>query len=115
MPPEDLLASRMTLAPSLRLVRSDWPVHAIWAFNMEDGPKPTHDAQSVLVTRPEFDPIPVPINAADAAFVAALLAGDSFEAAHSAGTQINPEFDLSAVLGALIAGQAIIKITPGEP
>lgn len=115
MPPEDLMTARFALAPALRLVRSRWPVHGIWAFNMQVGaPQPPKTSQDVLVTRPEFDPLMTPLPAGGGAFVAALLAGETFATAHGAATQDTADFDLSTTLGALIAGHAIHKITPGD-
>ncbi len=41
LPPERLFAARFTLAPALRLIRSPWPLHAIWAYATQPGaPKP---------------------------------------------------------------------------
>lgn len=57
---EDIADLRLTLAPSLRVIRSRWPVHAIWAANHENGPPPKAVAQDVVVLRPEFDPRPHP-------------------------------------------------------
>ena len=57
-----LSATRLDLAPALRQIRSPWPIHQIWAFNLEDNaPKPTGGAQNVLILRPEFDPELTPI------------------------------------------------------
>lgn len=57
--PDDLIACQLILAPSVRLIRSDWPIHDIWRMNTEDGaPKPRAQAQDVVITRPEFDPVP---------------------------------------------------------
>ncbi len=57
VPPEDLMRAKLTLAPAATVLRSEWPVHAIWLFNTEDGaPKPEAGAQDVLITRPEYDP-----------------------------------------------------------
>ena len=39
-----------------RLIRSRHPVHAIWAYTMENGPKPQAGGQNVLISRPEYDP-----------------------------------------------------------
>ncbi|MEB8385831.1 DNA-binding domain-containing protein [Rhodobacteraceae bacterium KMM 6894] len=115
MPPDTLMTARLTLAPALRLVRSRWPIHGIWAYNMETGaPQPPGGAQDVLVTRPDFDPIQTPLPPGGGAFIAALLAAHSFAEAHEHATADTPTFDLTTTLGALIAGRAIHAITPGE-
>ena len=44
--PDRLMAARFEFAPSLKLIQSDWPVYAIWAFNnLPDAPKPEMAAQ----------------------------------------------------------------------
>ena len=115
MPPEALMAAHLTLAPALRLVRSPWPIHGIWAYNMEPGaPQPSEHAQDVLVTRPDYDPVQTPLPKGGSAFIAAVLAGQTFAEAHDAATADTPNFDLTTTLGALIAGRAIHAIIPGE-
>ncbi|MEL6800959.1 MAG: DNA-binding domain-containing protein [Pseudomonadota bacterium] len=111
LPPEALTAARITLAPAVRLVRSPWPVHAIWQFNMVDGaPKPAMEAQGVLVVRPAFDPEPVLLGPGAAAFLLAvqdgLTIGDAFERA----TASAPDFDFAHLLGQLMTGQAITRL-----
>lgn len=108
--PERLLASRLGLAPSVRLVGSGWPIVSIWRFNMQDGPKPEMRPETALVTRPDFDPVVTDLPPAGGAFVAALLDGASFEAAIDLATRLGPTFDLSPALGALVTGGAITDI-----
>lgn len=106
--PEALSTTRLTLAPALRLIRSTWPVHAIWAYNMIDGsPKPQAIPQDVLVTRPAYDPVAQVLPAGGAAFVQALLAGDTLGGAHEAGLTEQDGFDPAETLGLLIAGGAL--------
>ncbi len=109
--PEALLETQFDLAPALRLIRSPWPIHAIWAFNLEDGPKPTPGAQNVVITRPEFDPQLTPVSTATAAFIDALASDATLGAAHHAATQHDPDFDLSHALGLLLSNNAITRIT----
>ena len=128
--PEDMGAAHFGLAPAMRLVRSDWPVHAIWSYNMTEGaPKPPAGGQNVLITRPGFDPDMTVIDAAMLAFVDALATDHSLQEAvdiatalatdHSLqeavdiATALAPEFDLSAALGPLLAGGAICDIKTG--
>lgn len=98
--------SRLTFAPSLRLVSSRWPVHAIWMFNRGQGPKPEMAAEDVVVLRPDMDPEPVLLPQGGGAVLAALMEratlGEALEAA--------PEgFDLAGFLSAVIGGKAIIE------
>ena len=111
MPPEDLTAARIDLAPSVRLVRSPWPIHAIWRFNTEDGaPKPAMQAEDVLVLRAEFDPEPVLLGAGSAAFIEAVQSGDTIGTAFERATEAAPDFDFAHLLGQLLAGQAITRL-----
>ncbi len=110
-PPEQLMASVVTLAPSLRLVRSNWPIHAIWRFNMEDGaPKPEMAAESVVVLRPDLDPEPHLLPEGGGAFLQSLLDNQTFGAALEAATSETAEFDLPTLLALLISAGALIKI-----
>jgi hypothetical protein len=110
--PEALMQARLTLAPAVHLVQSRFPVHAIWAFNMEDGPKPRPTAQSVLVTRPGFDPVLTPLSPAAGNAIAALMAGEPLGTAHDHGLASDPGFDLAEALTPLIAQQAVTALTP---
>ncbi|WP_135503688.1 putative DNA-binding domain-containing protein [Roseovarius aestuariivivens] len=110
--PEALANMRFDLAPALRLLRSDWPVHAIWAFHMtDDAPPPGQEAQNVLITRPAFDPEMAVIDTPTCAFLSALQSGATLAEAESAA---DAPFDLTAALGLLLQGQAIHQIIPGD-
>ncbi len=110
MPPDRLMAARVLLAPAMRLIRSRWPVHAIWARNMEDGPKPGTGGQNVLIARPDFDPVMSVLPPGGGAFMAALMDGATFGTALDTALERVPDFDLSAMLGILFAGGAIIDL-----
>jgi hypothetical protein len=104
----DLARLRLTLVPSLRLVRSAWPIVSIWAANAEGGPAPRPGAEDALVLRPEFDPKPRSLPSGGGAFVAGLIAGESLGASIDLA---GPDLDLPAVLSLMIAGQAITGVT----
>lgn len=106
-----LMQASLELAPSVRLIRSDWPVYDIWRYNTEPGaPKPQALAQDVLITRPDFDPTPHLLPAGGAVWIDTLLQRHDFETAHDLALQDNPGFDLASALGLLISGGAITKI-----
>ena len=108
VPIDRLMASRVTFAPSVRLVRSTWPIHGIWRFNMvSDAPKPQARGENVLVTRPEFDPKPSTLGPGGGTFASALMAGKCFADAVDAAAAMAPEFDLAKVLGAFLEGAAL--------
>lgn len=107
--PDTLLGARLAFAPSLRLVRSDWPVHSIWMANMRGRPAPTaFVAEDALIVRPGFDPEPLLLPQGTGTFVAALIEGLTFgEAFDKSGT-----FDLSATLALLLAHGAVTGLHP---
>ncbi|MDP2740267.1 MAG: DNA-binding domain-containing protein [Pseudorhodobacter sp.] len=109
LPPEGFLAARLVLAPALRLVRSDWPIHAIWRANTGGGDArpPVIRPESVVVLRPEFDPAPHLLGPGAGAFIAALGAGATVG---DAVGQAGAGHDLSATLALLLAGGAIVDL-----
>ncbi len=102
-----LLASRLVLAPSLRLIRSGWPVHAIWLANAKDGPPPRPGAQDVVVLRPEFDPKPHLLPPGGGAVIAGLLNGETVDVALSGA---GPDADLAAILTVLLTHGAVTDL-----
>ncbi|MDP4031781.1 MAG: DNA-binding domain-containing protein [Pseudorhodobacter sp.] len=113
LPPERFLAARLQLAPALRLIVSDWPIHAIWRANTKsantrsDAAAPAIRAESVVVLRPEFDPVPHLLAPGAAVFLAALLAG---ETVGTAMDKAGEGHDLSASLTLLLNGGAIVGL-----
>jgi hypothetical protein len=119
LPPEALAAlpaaalpeARLRLAPSLGLVRSDWPVHGIWRFNRDPGaPQPQARPEDAIVTRPGLDPEVAAAAPGEGAFLAALIARAPLGAAHDAGLAEAPGFDLAAALARLWRARAITAV-----
>lgn len=105
---EDIAGLRLRLAPSLRLVRSRWPVVSIWEANHESGPAPRPGPEDALILRPEFDPRPHRLPPGGAGFVSSLLQGGRLgKAVEAAG----PGLELTAILGLLIQGRAITGVS----
>lgn len=105
--PLAFLDARLTLAPALRVIASDWPVVSIWRANAENGPPPAMAPEAALVTRPAFDPRVHALPPGGAAFLAALGAGQPLGAAAEAAPE---DFDLGALLSLLLAENAITDI-----
>lgn len=108
--PADLLPHvRLRLAPSVRLLRSQWPVAAIWQAH-HGGPKPCAGAQDVLVARPGFDPVvhALPVGGHD--LIAAVLAGETLGAALEAAPRDLDASDISILLQLLLETRAICAI-----
>ncbi len=111
--PGRLMASRMILAPAVRLVPSDWPLHALWLAHHDPGcapPPGRAGAQPVLVTRPCHDPAPHPLPTGAVPFIAGLMAGLPLAAALAEA----PSFDFEATFALLIGTGAVAAIEPGE-
>ncbi len=112
LPPEDLMQAKLTLAPSVQVLRSSWPVHAIWLYNTEEGaPKPEAGAQDTLIMRPEYDPAPHPLPPGGAAWIALIQDGKSIGKAFESTMAETPEFDLGTTLALLLQGGAITSVT----
>ncbi len=108
--PEALMQSRLVLAPSVRLIRSAWPIHAIWRFNMDNGPKPSATAEDAVILRADMEPEPVLLPAGGGAFLRALLNQEPLGTAFEAASQDVAEFDLSQTLALLIGAHAITDL-----
>ncbi|MGQ0567657.1 MAG: HvfC/BufC family peptide modification chaperone [Gemmobacter sp.] len=104
LPPDRLAGLRLTLAPALRLLRSDWPLFGIWAANMQGAPPPAMRPQDVVILRPAFDPAPHLLAQGGAAFIAALARGEPLGTAAAAA---GPDHDLTPTLSLLVAEGAI--------
>lgn len=110
-PADEMMQSRFRFAPAVHLIRSRYPIHDIWQFNMtEDAPTPRAGGQNVLITRPEFDPIMTVLPAGGGTWVAALLDGASLSDALARTTAQVPDFDLTETLGHLLAGGALLHL-----
>lgn len=109
--PEALTGSCVQLAPSLRLVRSPWPIFSIWRFNVEEGAQsPKMAAEDVFVSRPDLDPVPRLLPSGGAEFITALLTGATFGDAMEKASEASQDFDLSTVLTLLVEMKTLIEI-----
>ncbi|WP_406648697.1 DNA-binding domain-containing protein [Aliisedimentitalea scapharcae] len=110
--PEELMATRLSLAPAVHVLPSRWPIHDIWRLGTEpDAPKPRATAQDILITRPEFDPLATVLPPGGASWIKAILGGHSIGEAHEQATENQPDFDLGATLTLMLQGNAIISLT----
>jgi hypothetical protein len=112
IPPDQLGDLRLTLAPSLRVVPSRWPLFDLWRAASTPGSEPGPDPQDILITRPLYDPVAEMLPPGGAAFLAMISAGHPLAAALEAA---GDNFDLAATLSLLLAGGAITALTLGDP
>ncbi len=104
--PDALLASRLKLAPAAQVLKSEFPIHAIYLANTApDAPKPVMQPECVLITRAGFDPQIHLIDAAAAKCVDALIDGSPL-----ADTLADETLDLGATLALLLGQSAVIDI-----
>lgn len=114
--PEDLMQARLGFAPAIRLIRSQWPIYAIWLFNSEEGaPKPEPGPQDVLVTRPEYDPAPQLLPPGGYDWITNMQAGQTIGQAFETTNAQTPDFDLGATLALLLQGGALTSVTIERP
>ncbi|WP_439123876.1 HvfC/BufC family peptide modification chaperone [Marivita sp.] len=104
---DTLLASTFDFAPSMILLRSQWPIGSIWHYTLRNGPKPTGAAQDVLILRAEYDPEPFLLGSGAGDVVQALQNGTPFGAALETG---GDGFDLAALLNLLLTQNAITAL-----
>lgn len=109
IPVERYPALRFRLHPSLRLIRSQGPVHTLWLIGTatrEEIHPPPFDAgpEQVLVVRPEMTVVTRPIAAADLILVEALGQGIPLAQAAARAQATAPGFDLEAALASHLAG-----------
>jgi hypothetical protein len=108
--PDELAASRMRLHPSLRLLRSPYPLATIWSAHQTAGdvkPPASWEAEDVLVVRPQAEVRIHLLPAGGFEFVVALAAGSTVQDAAEAAQAHSAEFDAGDHLVGL-AGLGVI-------
>jgi hypothetical protein len=111
--PQSVGALRLTLHPSLQILRSRYPVVTIWAMNadeMEPGPIDDSAAEDALVLRPALDVIVRGLPPAGAAFLLALQDGVTLAEAAGRAAAEDVRFDLTANLAGLIGSGAVTAL-----
>ncbi|WP_137131000.1 DNA-binding domain-containing protein [Rhizobium sp. FY34] len=114
--PEILPDLRLVAHPSVRLIRSDFPVGSIWNAHQQDEVMPVSDwyGQAVLVLRPHMDVDVCILPPQDAVFAAFLLNGASLGEAAQAAFAAAPEFDFGAALLGLVNLGAFCAFHPDK-
>lgn len=110
--PDRLPTLSLALHPSIRIVRSRFPVLTIWQMNIDGAiPAPvdlTAGGEDALIVRPEADVEVRSIPAGSADFIRALVSGRSVLAAFVEAIVADPRFDLTANLTDLIQVRAVV-------
>ncbi|MEL6914278.1 MAG: DNA-binding domain-containing protein [Pseudomonadota bacterium] len=95
--PEALMAARLALAPAVHILRSAYPIHGIWQMQ-HGGPKPAARPECVLISRPDFDPKLDLLSPEAAAFLEALVEGQTLSQALDTAS-LDPATGLAPLLG----------------
>jgi hypothetical protein len=112
-----LAASRITLHPSVEIIRSSHPIVTIWAMNTDAiplGPIDPWRGEDALVMRPDLDVEVRALPPGGAAFLLALQAGQPLAAAAAAACADADGFDLTHNLAGLIGAGLAIDLTADE-
>ncbi len=106
IPPEQLASRGLTLAPGTALVRSGYPLDLIWAASQPGAPEDKVDIDRgptrLLVLPRAQDAGFIVLGEGEAAFVAAVAAGQSLETAAGAGFAAQSSFELSPSFARLL-------------
>lgn len=108
-------ALRLVCHPALQLVRSAYPVAALWAAHQDDAAVALGDidlsqAETALVLRPALTVQIIALAPGDAAFAGALWRQADLASAAADATQADPEFDLAASLRLLLVHGALTAV-----
>lgn len=119
MPVDAWPGARICFAPSLKLIRSDYPIARIWLENqldreqvatieLEDGVNYTS------VARPESDVEVRSLDATEYFFASSLQAGACLEEAYETAAESCGPFDIETLLRDWMVMRLIFDISPGE-
>jgi hypothetical protein len=115
--PQEVGTLRLTLHPSLQIIRSPHPVVTIWAMNtgeMELGPVDLDTAEDALVLRPYLEVTVHGLPPGGVAFLEALARGLPLGSAAEHAAADDRRFDLTANIAGLVGSGAITAFTPAD-
>ena len=103
--PEELASLRLVAHPAAALVRSHFAIGSIWQAHQGEtvGTPASAAAETVLIARPDLAVTVTVLPAEDAAFAAALLAGETVGDAAQTALETDPAFDFGPAMVGLFA------------
>lgn len=107
---DDLPAARIRLHPSTGLLRSAYAVFSLWAAHqgaLDIGTVDPYQAEDVLVVRPRWDVLVLPLHPGAGRFIESLAGGLTFGESAQDASETQPGFDLGGALADLIGAGAI--------
>jgi hypothetical protein len=111
--PEDLIGWRFDFLPSVSIVRSRWPIVAIWTAHLGDGDLRHVDlerGETALVARPGLDVRIAAMPLIDAFFLTLLIEGATLGQALAQTQVAYRQFDPTAALKTLVAARLVAAI-----
>lgn len=115
--PDALLTLRLTLHPSVHVLRSRYAVFSLWAAHQGEVCISTVDptvAEAALIFRRNLDVEVMHLTAAESFFVHQLQIGGCLASIADEAVHHDHEFDLTTVMATLIRGQLICNVSNGE-
>ena len=109
--PDQIARARFTFAPAVQLIDSAYPIYDIWYKAHDPKYEITHQGQSVVIMRPEFDPFPHLLSHAEHLFLRLMMDQSNLGDAAEHASQHDPNFDLSQILQTLLTQNALEKVT----
>lgn len=114
IPPNALESATIKLAPSLRHLRSKFPVFQIWRLNTSGDPIESNGPEDIMIARRQYDPVPERLANGGYEFVSALERGETLSSACDIACRASDKFDLNEILVQLLNAEAIAEIVPGD-
>ena len=106
--PAAVMQLRPRMAPASLVLRSNYPVFSIWQANMtQDAPKVVMQPETVLITRPLFDPAPHLMPEGGFDLARSLKGRSTLSDAMAASLAACPQADLGAVLALFMTKSAL--------
>lgn len=117
--PADIPSLWFRLHPSLRILRSSWPIVTIWAANLGDKAAQAISLErkecEVLVARPDAEVEIRHLPEGAGAFMQSLTTGATLAQALGAGLDASPRFDLETTLRGMAEARVIIGCGTKRP
>jgi hypothetical protein len=109
--PDQIAHARFAFAPAFQLIDSAYPIYDIWNKAHDPNYEITHQGQSIVILRPEFDPFLHLLSHAEHLFLRLMMDQSNLSDAAERASQQDPDFDLSQILQTLLTHNALEKVT----
>lgn len=114
IPPNALESATIKFAPSMRYLRSKFPVFQIWRLNTSGDPIESRGPEDVMIARRQYDPVPERLANGGYELVSALERGETLSSACDIASRASDKFDLNDILVQLLNAGTIAEIVPGD-